>query len=226
MTGLTLTHRQLSVLVDPVIPFALEAGEVSRQLGTVRVRQCGGFLIAEALGRYQAGLCRRPHAAKPRGFDVVFPVDTLTHLLAITSGFDGGRLITFTPDGSVVTVIVSSMPGVGASAHKIDVPPVSSFPDVPKALRRNIENSWSSDRVLVHPSRLEDFTRAHVTENNRDQHPLAIHPGETETSALVVTCGDHFMGLMAAAGTLRKATKIQAGTTRPPELDDWARLLP
>lgn len=231
MSTLTLTNRQLRQLIEPVVPFAHTDGR-TLALECVRIRsQSYGLVTAEAAGDYQAGLCRRVFAGGcAPGFDALIPARSLRELIDRTQDvLDGGRVMTFNPDPdhAEVTVIVHAAPGARASAMVFDAVDPSRFPDVPAILAKTIRgvgfaptSAWSAD---IDPTRIAEFFSAHA-QGNPSGAPLAVHPGRMG-APLVVTCGQHFIGLLSPSLAKRRATKWAPTTVPPWGLAKWGDYL-
>ena len=103
--SITLTARELTALVAPVLPHASRDWTLPL-LASIRVRSAGPWVTAIATDRYRIGMQRvRPADAPEPGFDVAIPLGVLARIRTIfkaTRAHDPA--LTLRQEGDVVRV--------------------------------------------------------------------------------------------------------------------------
>jgi hypothetical protein len=216
MSSITITARELTSLVGPVLPHASKDGSLPL-LASILIRSNGPWLTAIATDRYRMGFKRiKPATAPGEDFAVALP---LAILARIRSVFAANRVtdpeITLTIDGTKLHVTsTGALDGlIGASLDFHLMFPAKDFPKIDRILRGALtaELPTGPSVMPVNPHLLADFRLGH----DRNPQMTVTRGGE---KMWLIRIGADFLGVIVALN-------YGTGDFTEAERGDWAEML-
>jgi DNA polymerase III sliding clamp (beta) subunit (PCNA family) len=196
MTTITLTGRELTALVAPVIPHA-STDRVLPLLASVYVRARGPWVTAMTTDRYRIGFQRvRPTEPPQDGFAALIPLHVLARIRGV---FKTTRhtdpVITLTIDDDTLRVTASDgLDGLTGAMLEFHLPsPVKDWPNVDLLIIAaiNSEPQAGPSRLSVNPKYLADFRLGQPAYG-----PIIITSTGSDRKPFMIRVGDDFVGLI------------------------------
>ncbi len=208
----TISHKDLAQLLLPVLPHvAQDRYSMVPVLEAVRLTTVGGYLTATATDRYTAAKTRHP---VPEGteFHALVTARQLKGLLAMfkpARGQVGELTLTVTERGDLQVEGPSAL-FAGASIH-YDVLD-AEYPKVDTIFAANL------GRTEVEQARTVALNAAFMAKFQlaaRDGLPIEVSAGAAH-QPVVVTSGDHFVGIIMPVRSSGDPTSVDWSTVLPP----------
>jgi len=214
MTTITLTARELTALVAPVIPHASKDITLPL-LCSVFVRSSGPWVTALATDRYRMAFQRvRPAEAPGEDFAAVIPLGVLAR---IRSTFKADRvtdpIITLTVDDETLVVTTAgALDGmVGASFEFRLHSKASAWPKVDRLIHEALTaDAPAATQMHVNPNLLADFRIG----QSRYQAMRATPTGD-DTKPWLLRIGEDFIGLIVPIRGAKAAEAADSDTWLP-----------
>jgi hypothetical protein len=193
MTTITLTSRELTALVAPVLPHASMDVTIPT-LMSILIRSTGPWVTAIATDRYRIGMQRlRPDTEPGDGFMAAIPLRALARIRSL---FKATRyndpVLTFTvDDGTIVVTAVDTLIGLTGASLSFDV--VKDYPKIDRLMVEalNAPPVETASRAVINPALLADFAvgqPSHI--------PAHITPTGPDNKPWMIRIGDDFIGLV------------------------------